>query len=245
MQREELYERLRSAYFSEHPHEEDVLRHLPRLLSGMRRFVDVGASLGQYTRLAAWCLESPKIWAIEADPLRFEQLLLNCAEWERATGAVIVARHAAASDCTGETEFAVSGSNVSGGLFRHDVAAAEPVTWTRVRVPCVRLDTLFGEDPDFIKIDVEGAELRVLRGAEAILKRGHADFQIEVHPWGDPETGARPRSVIAWMLKNRYLPAPFFGQWYFTRSFRRWMLAAGIRLSGALLHSSRRLLRRR
>jgi FkbM family methyltransferase len=39
------------------------------------------------------------------------------------------------------------------------------------------LDTLFKEgNPNFVKIDVEGAELRVLKGATRILREGGKIF---------------------------------------------------------------------
>ncbi len=47
-------------------------------------------------------------------------------------------------------------------------------------------DVAFGEDgfmPDFIKMDIEGAELEALKGAQHILCRRHPNMLIEVHSW--------------------------------------------------------------
>lgn len=56
-------------------------------------------------------------------------------------------------------------------------------------VPVRRLDTLIAAEglpvPDFIKIDVEGAELAVLRGAQRTLVRCRPTLLIEVHPQAD------------------------------------------------------------
>jgi Methyltransferase FkbM domain len=49
-----------------------------------------------------------------------------------------------------------------------------------VSVSAVTLDELCQVDsPDFIKIDVEGAELKVLRGGEAVLSRSHPALMFE------------------------------------------------------------------
>ena len=48
-------------------------------------------------------------------------------------------------------------------------------------VPLRKLDTLLGEDHvDFMKIDVDGYEARLLRGAEKILRRDHPVLLLEV-----------------------------------------------------------------
>lgn len=45
----------------------------------------------------------------------------------------------------------------------------------------VRLDDYIEKDPDLVKIDVEGAELNVLKGAEEILEKNRPVLIIEVH----------------------------------------------------------------
>lgn len=51
-------------------------------------------------------------------------------------------------------------------------------------VVLVTLDQFFSEkeDPDLIKIDVEGAQMDVLLGAEKILERKKLGIFLEVHP---------------------------------------------------------------
>ena len=188
MDKQEIYRILNEAYFSEECHEKDVLDHLPALLGGVKVFVDVGASLGQYTFFANKHIQGGQIFAIGADPVRFEELKENCRKWESesASNNKLTALHAAASDLDGKTMFFVTNSNVSGGLFKHN--AAQAVDWHEIIESCYRLDTLFGDrGPDLVKIDVEGGEPRVLRGATAILREGKAGFLIETHDWVDPE----------------------------------------------------------
>ena len=55
-------------------------------------------------------------------------------------------------------------------------------------VPTCTLDSYFaqtGRVPDLLLIDVEGAELDVLKGAEATLKTVRPKLMIELHEWDD------------------------------------------------------------
>jgi hypothetical protein len=49
MERDDIYEILNDAYFGPEAHEQDVIRSLRKLLPSRGTFVDLGASLGQYS----------------------------------------------------------------------------------------------------------------------------------------------------------------------------------------------------
>ena len=70
MDKDEIYDVLNRAYFSEDPHEKAVVQHLPALLRDGSLIVDVGASLGQYTRAMCQAVSDSEVYAIEADPVR-------------------------------------------------------------------------------------------------------------------------------------------------------------------------------
>jgi FkbM family methyltransferase len=56
---------------------------------------------------------------------------------------------------------------------------------TRVRVPMTTLDHFFADEPvlpDVVKIDVEGADLQVLKGMADILARARPLLFLELHP---------------------------------------------------------------
>jgi FkbM family methyltransferase len=58
-----------------------------------------------------------------------------------------------------------------------------------VEVKVDTLDSFLAREnlsPDVIKIDVEGAELDVLRGATETLRKMRPKVLVEVHGWGDP-----------------------------------------------------------
>jgi FkbM family methyltransferase len=55
----------------------------------------------------------------------------------------------------------------------------------------------------FVKIDVEGAELLVLRGMQAILQNHHPGLLIEVHDYG-PDGESAARTIVEMLLAQSY-----------------------------------------
>jgi FkbM family methyltransferase len=53
--------------------------------------------------------------------------------------------------------------------------------------------------PDVIKIDVEGAELKALRGAETFLRSRRGSILLEVHPWAMGEFGDTQEAMWSWL----------------------------------------------
>lgn len=84
----------------------------------------------------------------------------------------------ALSDETGDATFQVAGSLELSGLQRRDWTGT---AYTEVRVPVRRLDDIvpIGQRVDLLKIDVEGAQVRVLFGAQRILADHHPAIWVE------------------------------------------------------------------
>ncbi|MHC4418402.1 MAG: FkbM family methyltransferase, partial [Planctomycetota bacterium] len=213
--KEKIYEGLNKCYFSDQCHEREVIEHLPELLDGVKVFVDIGASLGQYTFHANKYMEEGEIFAIEADPIRFEELKRNCRKWECLSSNQLTALFAAVCEKDGKETFYATNSSKSGGLFKRDICG-EPVNWCATVVDCFRLDSLFkNSSPDLVKIDVEGAELRVLRGATKILSEGKTKFLIELHSGVDPEGQSGPDEVLEFMGSFGYTSTNLYGRTLF------------------------------
>ena len=123
---------------------------------------DVGANVGFYTLLLAELVGAGgRVFAFEPVPRNVE-LLRRHVEMNRYLHVRIFP--CALGDFDGETGFG-PGPNTSMG----HMAAGGPL-----KVSCSRADTLLAagevEAPDVIKIDVEGAEADVLRGARAAMQ---------------------------------------------------------------------------
>lgn len=223
MDKNEVYAILDKAYFSEDHHEKDVIKHLPELLGDARFFVDIGASLGQYTFFANARMSGAQILAIEADPIRYERLKQNCEEWQASSKNRIRTLHGAVSDKDGKIKFNTTNSNISGGLFTHPLAhlseeSKKSVAWEEIEVNTFKLDTVCKDiAPDLVKIDVEGSELRVLKGCEKILKNGNTKFLIELHDWADPEGQKNASEVVSFMRAVGYERSDFHGKPLFTK----------------------------
>lgn len=130
--------------------------------------LDAGANIG-YTALHALSCGAAKVYAFEPAPELYERLASLPDER-------LHPYQTALSDRQGEAEMLLSQSHNQGHSlnpgFREDFPAVygeQPVYCT---VPLATLDSLFNDLRfDYMKIDVEGSEAALLRGARQILTR--------------------------------------------------------------------------
>jgi FkbM family methyltransferase len=139
--------------------------------------VDVGAHVGYYTLLAARLTGGAgSVIAFEPDPA-------NCAVLRRHVKINgyrnVAVEQAAVADRNGSEEFTFGRGSGTGHLGV-DGSADRPT----VVVPTLDLDSYLGSRearPSFIKIDAEGAEVRVLRGASRVLKEHRPVLVLSTH----------------------------------------------------------------
>ena len=136
-------------------------------------FVDVGANLGQYTLYAAERVgPTGQVHSFEPHPRMFAELQHNV----RLNKLENICRlnNFALSDMNGSSDFVCyqPGKEVYGSFGAHG-RSAEHVTGT-IRVDTVRLDDYIErnsiERVHLLKMDIEGAELLALRGAQQLLR---------------------------------------------------------------------------
>jgi FkbM family methyltransferase len=167
--------------------------------------VDVGAHHGLYTLLASKCVGwGGRVIAIEPSPrecVRLEKhLRLN-----RCSNVDLLP--CAAGEDPGETEFfLVDGSNDWCNSLRPP-AVDEPTRTVRVRVR--RVDEILSErrisKVDFVKLDVEGAELSVLYGAIQLLRREpRPAILAEVQDVRTAAWGYAAREIIQFLIRLDY-----------------------------------------
>ncbi len=122
-----------------------------------------------------------KVYAWEAHPRNFKilktQLALNGASNSVAINAAV-----------GDTPATLKFRRKSNSSVTHLPGS--------FRVPSIKLDNVAHLKPDFIKIDVEGFEVRVLRGATKILAE-RPKFSIEIHPHQIEKYGDTVEELLA------------------------------------------------
>ena len=70
----EAFKTLEAQYFGAQKFESAEIDNLPKILDGVRVFVDVGASLGQYSYYASQTLKGARFYCVEADPYKAKRL---------------------------------------------------------------------------------------------------------------------------------------------------------------------------
>lgn len=174
---------------------------LHRLLQPGDVFVDVGANVGMYSAVASLRVgPSGRVLAVEASPITFEKLQVIT---RRGLGN-IVARHCAVADAAGGLEFFIGPEDHSGVSSLRDLGAAAT---QRVRVPAETLDHLLEGWPKvrFIKIDVEGAELKVIKGALRTIDRDRPFLAMELTPRFLASFGHSLEELLAAILCRGYM----------------------------------------
>jgi FkbM family methyltransferase len=176
------------------PPEQHIVRWMSQLLSPGGTFFDVGAHYGWISMLAAHCVgRSGRVVAFEPSPV-LADILSYHKRVNRMQHVELVSK--AVSDINAKH---VPFFLVNGGLsFRNSLTIGADVTAyvstsekTRHEVDAITLDRFVestGSTPHVIKIDVEGAELLVLRGAEQLLRRFRPHLIVGVHPYWLPRS---------------------------------------------------------
>jgi FkbM family methyltransferase len=149
--------------------------------------LDIGAHLGYYAILMARLTgNNGVVVAFEPVPENFAMLQKNLAlnalanvHYEPLAVSAEDGTLRLAIACDGEFPKTASRSGFAVGKGRKalDVATCSVDTYL----------TRTGNDPDLLLIDVERAELDVLKGAQATLRRARPKLVIELHGWDTPE----------------------------------------------------------
>lgn len=184
--------------------EDEETRWVKRVLHRGMTAVDVGANVGYYSALAAHRVgPTGRVIAFEPNPSAFEGL----RRW-------IEANSVAQAKC-----FQIAISNVPGKLTLYIPPASEHhnnanlisggATDTSAVVPAQTLDsmleTLAIDRVDFLKVDVEGYELRVMEGAERSIRAGRIRAILaEFHPATLSRGGTSTEELLRWLEERRF-----------------------------------------
>jgi len=175
-------------------------------------FVDCGAYDGDTAKqVVARSREFAQIVAVEADPATFQRL----NQWIGRTEDDVAPRIAPYNVAVGATQekLRFKATGTEGACLARDGDTV---------VDCVPIEDLMGENaPTFIKMDIEGAEMKALEGARHVIQKHHPILSICVYHrqsdvwdiplfirslWENYQFFLRPHDVDGWQLVCYAIP---------------------------------------
>ena len=166
--------------------------YVRRVVAADTNAIDIGCHIGSFLQTLVTLAPNGRHHAFEPVPHK--------AAWLRRKFPKVAVHAVALSDARGSAEFHVNTqqSSYSGLKPRGPEGRFE-----RVEVPCRTLDDEMAGQPriGFVKIDVNGAESKVLRGARAFLRRDRPYLLLECTRGGLDDYGVRSDEVHALLTR--------------------------------------------
>lgn len=182
-------------------YEHDEIEMILNLLSYAKSFFDIGANIGLYSLLATKRYPQLSIQAFEPLPRTYDCLLKNI---ELNKASQITANNLGLSSKPGEFTFYFEESgSVSASMqnIKDSPLARE------VKCPVLTLDSFVLANKhtvDFIKCDVEGAELLVMQGGVETLKRDNPILFLEMLRKWSAKFNYHPNAIIELLSEIGY-----------------------------------------
>ena len=110
---------------------------------------------------------------VKSNALRYGVQVIPCALSDEKTISTI---HIPSRGCESNTLVNYGGASFNLG---------DDMRGEGINAYCERLDDIYTGTPSFVKIDVEGHELKVLKGAEETLKKHTPTVLIEIHDFSE------------------------------------------------------------
>lgn len=147
-----------------------------RLLDDSDACADLGANIGCMSSvMAARLRHGGRIWSFEPVPQIAERLRENARGWQPHSRAVVTVHQQAISDREGAAGLFLPADFTRDKDTASLAAPATEASGDQLTVECRTLDHFFANEaslPRLIKVDVEGWEAHVFRGARQLLSRG-------------------------------------------------------------------------
>jgi FkbM family methyltransferase len=183
-------------------YESVVFRAFTDLLRPGMTVFDVGANVGIYAIAAARGV-APHGRVVAFEPARSAaEVMVDHLRLNGVQDAVEVVE-AVVDERSGTTEFWEQGATAASSVVEAAARIGErfsgeaAVLFERASVSIDDFCRQRGAFPDVLKIDVEGAEGRVVRGAREFLARRSGSLLVEVHSWALEQLGETRDDVLA------------------------------------------------
>ena len=170
-------------------HDQNLLPHILKHISEGDTVVDAGAFIGDHTVAYFKAVgDMGMVHAFEPNAITFECLVHNVSP-------DVICHWNALGDTIGKVPISGNNGN-SGGCYIGEhmkVCDARMVPLDKFRIA-----------PDFIKIDVEGSELKLLKGAERTIMKCRPKMVIEINLEALKRQGATPGDIFKWLDEHGY-----------------------------------------
>jgi FkbM family methyltransferase len=205
-------------------HEVAVQELLERLCKPGFVFYDIGAHLGFFSFGVANCIgPNGRVFAFEPDPencVRLQEMVIRNNLQSRVE---VIATAAWSYTSSGGVRFRRASSKAHGGVLADGIAPVLADGEIQL-VSAISLDDFLQKGhpcADVVKIDVEGGECEVLKGAEELFSRNRPALLCEVHH--EKAAGW----ITEWLLRKGYT-----GEWRVPRElYPRLLLAQPVKAS--------------
>src|SRR5579862_360717 len=163
--------------------------------------LDLGAHVGLHSLLLSRLVGSNgRVVAVEPSPANVWLLKRHLA-WNRCRNVEVT--NAAVGSCEDQVRFSFWPDPTSGHAFENSLAGADRGEITKVRMTTI--DRICaGCNPDLIKMDIEGAELLALRGAQETLARAAPLLVVSLHPEAMQALSTTPVELVAFLASFGY-----------------------------------------
>jgi FkbM family methyltransferase len=202
-----------------------LIRKLRKELPGNMSLVDVGGNIGSF--FCQFLDKCQSVTVFEPIP-RLNAVIRNSISYNREKKVTLVEK--AAGDAPGTVKMLDNNnSTVVNGHTSEQIIAIQVTTLDHELKGLSKID--------FIKIDVEGYEMRVLNGARELIARHRPIFLVEVHPMYLEGFGQHHTDLIRFFeeLGYRITYYSFLIEQRMPRSTRilsRWLGNKGIKFAG-------------
>jgi FkbM family methyltransferase len=187
-------------------YEPEAMDMIRRVLPASGDAIDVGANIGIFSVLLARLAGSRRVLAIEPTPAVARRLVLNLAS-NGLAGTVIVEQCAVGSERGAVTINTIPGMEEYSRVGSLVLPNTDGKTSLSVTVPMHTLDELVaqhGLKPSFVKMDIEGSEMRALLGATSILERLRPTILAEVDDRMLTSTGSSAEEFLGFLRSRGY-----------------------------------------